>query len=80
MRWAGNPATRLLALNGLCWSITISTEQIQIGCQIHTIGAWSQFSDREILAMAGPKALQFWRAYKTLILSLAQTKKESTYD
>ncbi|WP_081750632.1 pentapeptide repeat-containing protein [Paracoccus pantotrophus] len=67
-------------LNGVCglndwikniqiedWPISYTSEVMQIGCQRHTFDAWRNFSDAEIRAMDGRKALAFWRKWKSWI-------------
>ena len=40
---------------------------MQIGCQRHPLDAWRNFSDAEIRAMDGRKALAFWTKWKEWI-------------
>ena len=67
-------------LNGVCglndwikniqiedWPITYTAEVMQIGCQSHQFAAWQNFSDAEIRAMSGRKALAFWTKWKEWI-------------
>ena len=49
------------------WPITYTHDVMQIGCQRHAIDAWRGFSDAEIRAMDGLKALTFWRKWKSWI-------------
>ena len=46
------------------YPITYTAEIIQIGCQRHTHQEWADFSDAQIRAMDGVKALTWWRKYK----------------
>ena len=46
------------------YSITYTSEVIQIGCQQHTIKEWANFSDAEIRAMDGKSALEWWSKWK----------------
>ena len=46
------------------YPITYTSEIIQIGCQRHTHQEWADFSDAQIRAMDGVKALTWWRKYK----------------
>jgi hypothetical protein len=57
-------------INGLLWPVTITTHHIQIGCQVHAVGKWREFSDDEVSEMSD-QALVFWNVYKSIILALA---------
>ena len=46
------------------YPITYTAEIIQIGCQRHTHQEWSEFSDAQIRAMDGAKALAWWKKHK----------------
>jgi pentapeptide repeat protein len=46
------------------YSITYTSEVIQIGCQQHTIKEWANFSDAEIRAMDEKSALEWWSKWK----------------
>ena len=46
------------------WPITYTSDFMQIGCQRHPLDAWRNFSDAEIRAMDGIRALNFWRKWK----------------
>ena len=67
-------------LNGVCglndwikniqiedWPISYTSEIMQIGCQRHPLDVWRNFSDAEIRAMDGRKALAFWEKWKSWI-------------
>lgn len=67
-------------LNGVCglndwikniqiedWPISYTSEIMQIGCQRHPLDVWCNFSDAEIRAMDGRKALAFWAKWKSWI-------------
>lgn len=62
-----------LQISGLRWPVMILDEHMQIGCQVHPLKNWEEFSDAHIRAMDGSDALTFWRQYKTMLLSLAKT-------
>ena len=49
------------------WPITYTDEDMQIGCQRHPIALWETFSDAEIRAMDGRKAVAFWSKWKAWI-------------
>ncbi|MBT0780536.1 pentapeptide repeat-containing protein [Paracoccus sp. pheM1] len=49
------------------WPISYTSDVMQIGCQRHSFDAWRNFSDAEIRAMDGRKALDFWKKWKSWI-------------
>jgi hypothetical protein len=49
------------------WPISYTSETMQIGCQRHPLDAWRNFSNAEIRAMDGRKALAFWAKWKRWI-------------
>ncbi len=67
--WYGHKASNLVALYGLRWTVIASNSHIQIGCQYHSREKWASFSDKAISLMH-PEALEFWKKYKDMILSL----------
>ena len=60
----------LLQLTGLTWPVLIFDNHIKIGCKFYTTNEWENFSDFKIKQMA-PKALNFWKKHKDLIITLA---------
>ena len=42
--------------------------RLTIGCQSHPLEAWKDFTDAEIRAMDGRKALDWWRKWKDHLL------------
>ena len=73
LRWKGLASECLLALNGLLWPVAISNKQMQIGCQIYSHEDWKGFNNISIAAME-QRALTFWNAHKTWLLSLCEMK------
>ena len=64
----GNTAAiPLIHLSGLRWSVTITDDQMSIGCQSHKLADWWAFDDRAIAAMDGKYALKFWREHKAAL-------------
>ncbi len=49
----------------------ITDNHIKIGCELHSINDWDNFTDEEINDMDS-HALTFWSTYKTVIISLAK--------
>ncbi len=54
------------------YPVTYTAEVIQIGCQRHTHQEWAEFTDAEIRAMDGNKALEWWTKYKTWLFQTIQ--------
>ena len=72
-------------LNGVCglndwikniqiedWPISYTSEIMQICCQRHPLDAWRNFSDAEIRAMDGRKALTFWHKWRKTIFKIIE--------
>ena len=49
------------------YPISYTAENIQIGCRRHKLVEWAAFSDAQIRAMDGKKALEWWSKYKEWI-------------
>ena len=54
------------------WPITYTAEVMQIGCQSHQFAAWQNFSDAEIRAMSGRKAMTFWHKWRETIFKIIE--------
>ena len=59
-----------IQITGLKYFVFITSEQIKIGCELHKSGEWKKFTDKEILAMDGKKALKWWKEHKDSILKV----------
>jgi len=57
-------------LSGARWNVTITPQNIAIGCRCHSHEEWERFTDEEISKMDSC-ALEFWNEWRGLILSLA---------
>ena len=66
--------TPLLILN-LLWDVTITTQHLRIGCQVHLISEWKSFDDEKIKSMAS-SASEFWSKYKTALIALCDAHAE----
>ena len=51
------------------YSITYTSEYLQIGCERHLISEWWEFDDARIKEMGGQEALDFWGENKDFIRS-----------
>ena len=49
------------------YSITYTSEVLQIGCESHLIADWWEFDNKRIAEMDGKTALTFWKKYKAFI-------------
>ena len=49
---------------------------LKIGCQIHSIDAWEDFTDSEISAMDRATARKFWAQWKAPLLKWARAANE----
>jgi len=56
-----------IQITGFKYSVLITKEQIKIGCELHKVAQWQKFTNKEIIAMDGKEALEWWRTYKDLI-------------
>ena len=54
------------------WPISYTSEVMQIGCQSHTFDAWKNFSDAQIRAMDGRRAMTFWAKWKETIFKIIE--------
>jgi len=71
----------IISLQTDSYHINYTSTHIYIGCKTHSIERWFNFSDKEILAMDGRKALAFWKKWKPilkLIMGVADTTKKNT--
>ena len=56
------------------WPVFILDNHMQIGCEIHTFDEWGSFDDRRILEMDPRRALEFWRAYKPMLMAACKAR------
>ena len=54
------------------WPITYTSDVMQIGCQCHLLTEWAAFSDAQIRAMDGTRALKFWRKWREMIFKIIE--------
>ena len=55
------------------YSVSYTSEIMQIGCESHSIEDWWKFKDKEILAMDGKKALTWWKKWKPVLKQIIKT-------
>ena len=58
---------------GLYYPVFILDHHMKIGCELHTLVAWSEFDDERITKMDGVHSRKFWRDHKDVLLSLAKS-------
>ena len=51
------------------WPVTYTATHMQIGCQLHPLGDWWAFDDKQIGGMDS-NALEWWRAWKPLLQAI----------
>ena len=69
-----NLPTDVIRIYGNRWDVTIFQDWMTIGCQHHHIDDWNKFTDDEIAEM-DDAALEFWRANKQKLISIANFTK-----
>jgi len=60
----------VVVTSGLPYHCIISNGFMRLGCQRHSHTAWAAFDDSQILQMDGRKALEFWRQWRDVLLSM----------
>ena len=58
------------------YNITLTPNFIKIGCQFHKKEEWFNFTDREIEAMDGLKAIHFWKKWKPILKAICDKNEE----
>jgi len=61
----------MLTISSKRWPVFIFNSTMKIGCEMHLISEWKNFSDGEISKMNGD-ALKFWRENKAELLSICK--------
>ena len=57
---------------GLRYFVILFDNHIKIGCRLHSINEWDNFTDSEIKRMDEPYSLEFWKENKILIIHAAK--------
>ena len=68
----GEVTKRPINIVGLYYNVTIYNDLIQIGCELHSVSEWENFTDRRILEMDGKKALEFWKVWKDTVIGTSR--------
>jgi len=66
-----------LYLTGLYWGVLILDQHMKIGCQLHSLEDWENFTDRDVIKMDGKRALKFWEKNKKALLGFARANGRS---
>ena len=61
--------------NSGSYNITITPKHIKIGCQYHSKTAWFNFTENEIRKMDGEKAVEWWKTWKPILISICDGLK-----
>ena len=56
------------------YHINIFSDKIQIGCEVHKIKDWFDFSDYQIIEMDGKDALIWWRKWKPILKLIVELR------
>jgi hypothetical protein len=62
---------KVITISSSHYRVTITDNHIRIGCQQHTIKAWTKLSKNKLIEMDGEKSAETWFKYKEFILMLA---------
>ena len=71
--WGEKLSRNPLLLRGLKWHVTITDNQMEIGCERHLISEWRTFDNATINRM-DRHALKFWLAHKAVLLALCEAR------
>ena len=78
-RVSGDKITNNKDVYNICcndaYNITILPNFIKIGCQFHKKEEWWKFTNREIEAMDGLKAIHFWKKWKPILQAICGENK-----
>ena len=64
----------IVCINNLNYTIYLLDNHIQIGCECHSFEDWKNFTNKDIIAMDGKKALEWWCIWKESIIKMMETK------
>jgi NDP-sugar pyrophosphorylase family protein len=66
-----------VVISGLKYPVTITDNHMQIGCKIHTFEDWNNFTDKDIIAMDGREALNFWNENKDILRAICKNHSKN---
>ena len=61
--------------NAGSYNITITPNHIKIGCQYHSKTAWFKITENKIRKMDGQKAVDWWKTWKPILISICDGLK-----
>ena len=73
----GEKTTKYMLLVIDTYQVILTTSFIKIGCQLHKVEEWNNYKDKQISAMDGQKALDWWKTWKDFILSTHKNLPET---
>ncbi len=73
----GEKTTKYMLLAISTYQVILTTNFIKIGCQLHKVEEWEGYQDKQILAMDGQKALDWWKTWKEFILTTHKNLPET---
>lgn len=62
----------VLTLVGLAYPVIFHPDEIEIGCERHVTANWEAFDDKSIASMDALEARRFWKANRSIILTVAK--------
>ena len=65
----------IIVISSLGYWCCITDSKMKIGCQLHNIEDWFNFSNEEILKMDGKTALKFWNENKAMLKAICDGRK-----
>ena len=57
---------------GLPYTVILFDTHMKIGCEFHAFKEWWKFTDKEIAAMDGKNALEFWKVWKPILKNMSE--------
>ena len=73
----GEKTTKYMLLAISTYQVIFTSSYIKIGCQLHKIEEWEKYKDRQIEAMDGQKALNWWKTWKEFIFTTHKNLPEA---
>jgi len=74
LRFAIGNSKEVQTIQTSTYHINIFSDKIQIGCEVHKIKDWFEFSDSQIIEMDGKDALIWWRKWKPILKLIVELR------
>ena len=65
----GEKSSKYMLFKNTTYQILFTSTFIKIGCQLHKVEKWESFTDKQISAMDGEKALNWWKQWREFVLT-----------